>query len=278
MPPDIEKRLTKMIRDFMWGDTAHPAVGMDTLSTTVERGGKKLLNIKARNEAIDLMQAKRYLNMGESHPTWAKLADSLIRANINKKWDVKEEEAYQNVFLQTLTVNMRGNRDNLPRSIREMLKTTKKYNVIVSPIQLKPKTRLELPIWHHTGLVGMKNLGYNMASARCQRKNHKIKTVGDLLELIKCTNTSINREHKPRKNCRCDSCKNLRSDSCRNPHKCGINARKLLKKLKVEWDPLNLENIGIDQITEGIIKEVCHEDSILFNKNINTGASLCEIF
>lgn len=146
MPSEIETRLTKMIREFMWGGTAHPTVGMDTLIKLIKQGGKKLLNVKARNEAIDLMRAKRYLNLGSAHPTWAKIADSLIHINLNKKWDLQENEAYKNVFLQTLTANARVSGEGLPQSIKMMLRSVKKHNITISPVQLEPRTRLDMPI------------------------------------------------------------------------------------------------------------------------------------
>lgn len=66
---EIELRLTQMIRSFIWGGTTHPTVGMDTLVKPIKEGGKKLLDIKACNKAIELMKTKRFLDLGETRPT-----------------------------------------------------------------------------------------------------------------------------------------------------------------------------------------------------------------
>ena len=60
----MKAELTKMIRNFLWGDDTKPTVGIDTLQLPYERGGKKLLNLSIRNDAIELMKVKRYLNFG----------------------------------------------------------------------------------------------------------------------------------------------------------------------------------------------------------------------
>lgn len=159
-----------------------------------------------------------------------------------------------------------------------MLRAVKKYNIALIPVQLEPTAKLDMPIWYHTGLVGAKNPGFNTAPVKCQRKHHKIRTVRDLLELIKCTNRSINEEHKPRKNCKCGSCRAMRSEGCKHPHKCRIYARKLLSKLGEEWDPLNLRNLEPEQATEGVLRNINHETSVLFSKEIQTGKSLWDSF
>lgn len=86
---------------------------------------------------------------------------------------------------------------------------TKKYKLLIPPTNIAPGPRLEMPIWYHTGIVGMKNVDFNTAAAKCQKENHKIRMVGDLLDLIKCTNSTLNTHHKPRWNCKYTQCKNL---------------------------------------------------------------------
>ncbi|KAI0054455.1 hypothetical protein BV25DRAFT_1784342, partial [Artomyces pyxidatus] len=53
-PPAIEKKLMKIIRDFMWGPIHTPPINSKTLSLPREQGGLKVLDIQARNEAIQL--------------------------------------------------------------------------------------------------------------------------------------------------------------------------------------------------------------------------------
>lgn len=148
MPLEIELRLTKMIRNFIWdgGEITHPTVGMETLIRPIEEGGKKLLDIKTRNEVIELMKAKRFLNLSETRPTWAKIADSLIHIGLNKKWKLQDNGAYHNIFLQTLSASIRESKKGLLRSLRLMLNTAKKHKLFISPVNIKPKPKLDMLI------------------------------------------------------------------------------------------------------------------------------------
>ena len=61
MPKQVEKTLIKTIRNFMWNGKK-PSVNKDTLHLPIEQGGVKLLDIKVRNQAIDIMWLKSYLD------------------------------------------------------------------------------------------------------------------------------------------------------------------------------------------------------------------------
>jgi hypothetical protein len=80
MPTHIEEALTKMIRKFVWEDDSSPRIKLDYLQGPQESGGLNLLDIKARNEAIDLIWLKAYLDISPSRPTWAKITDLIIDA------------------------------------------------------------------------------------------------------------------------------------------------------------------------------------------------------
>ncbi|KAF9537727.1 hypothetical protein CPC08DRAFT_609668, partial [Agrocybe pediades] len=67
MSPEVEEEVNNKIRTFMWDDKS-PMVGMETLCAPVQAGGKNLLDIKARNEAIELMKVKTYLSKPENRP------------------------------------------------------------------------------------------------------------------------------------------------------------------------------------------------------------------
>lgn len=276
MPLEVEQRLTRTIRNFIWGGTTHPTVGLETLSRPIEQGGKKLLDLKARNEAIELMKTKRFLDFSTSRPTRAKIADSIIERGLLKKWKIENDGAYKNIFLQSLSANTKDHKDGLPPSIRRMLKTAHKYGVMPAPTKLPLRLRLDMPIWYHTGLTGMKYQGYNSTTAKCQRRHHGITTVGDLIDLIKNTNSILNTSHKPRRNCKCEKCKETRNKGCKNPHKCRIKARKLLKKLQGEWNPLEEEAPGEEQINEGIIGMIDPQTSTPFDKSMRIGNTLGE--
>lgn len=64
----------------------HSTVEMETLYKPVVLGGKMLLDLKTRNEAIELMKTKRYLDLSTTRPARANITDSLIGMNISKRW------------------------------------------------------------------------------------------------------------------------------------------------------------------------------------------------
>lgn len=142
----IEQRLTRTIRQFIWGGASHPTVGLETLSKSIKQGGKKLLDLRIRNDAIKLMKVKRYLNLSKTRPTWAKVADSLMKMNLNKRWRVEDDRAYQNVFLQMLTIYSREREEGLPHTLRKMITTAQKYKVALLPKGMKPRMKLNMPM------------------------------------------------------------------------------------------------------------------------------------
>ncbi|KIY52033.1 hypothetical protein FISHEDRAFT_36011 [Fistulina hepatica ATCC 64428] len=101
MPEQIEKRLEKRICTFLWNHDGVTRVNMKTLQTHKLNGGKGVLNIVARNEAIELMWVKTYLNLSGSRATWAHVADELINRRTNK---TIEHLAKINIFLQGWSV------------------------------------------------------------------------------------------------------------------------------------------------------------------------------
>lgn len=68
MPEKIEKRLIKRISAFLWKEKGHNPVSQRVVSSPIERGGRKVLDIKIRNEAIKVMWLKAYLSYGNVLP------------------------------------------------------------------------------------------------------------------------------------------------------------------------------------------------------------------
>jgi len=69
MPKKIEQTLTKMIRDFMWEESSSPRIALSALQRPREEGGLNLLDIEARNEAIEITWLKPYLDLSANRPT-----------------------------------------------------------------------------------------------------------------------------------------------------------------------------------------------------------------
>ena len=176
MPPHIEDALTKIIRDFIWEDDSEPRVALEILQQPTEHGGLNLLDIKARNEAIDIMWLKNYLQLTPERPEWALITDLIIDAAAPAGTCKK---ARMNAFLQTWDAPTRGPRASLIgyETIR-MIKTAKKYNTDLSAIRIAPNLRNKLPAWYH--LASVPKPITNVTSI-CLLNNHDVSTVADLL-------------------------------------------------------------------------------------------------
>ncbi|KNZ72332.1 hypothetical protein J132_04022 [Termitomyces sp. J132] len=68
MPKQVEDLLEKIIRNFFWNSESKPTIGLNILRCPQEKGGRKLLDIRVRNKVIEIMKAKRYLNLGPECP------------------------------------------------------------------------------------------------------------------------------------------------------------------------------------------------------------------
>ncbi|KIY69343.1 hypothetical protein CYLTODRAFT_337003, partial [Cylindrobasidium torrendii FP15055 ss-10] len=71
MPDKVEKKLAKIIRDFVWDKKTLGRVSEAHLLASLETGGRKILDIKSRNKAIQVMWLKSYLNLSSTRPRWA---------------------------------------------------------------------------------------------------------------------------------------------------------------------------------------------------------------
>ncbi|KAF8868990.1 hypothetical protein BD779DRAFT_1458582, partial [Infundibulicybe gibba] len=176
MPNEVELKLTKMIRDFVWPNTT-PAVNMGILHDKIKAGGRKLLNISSHNEAIELMKARTYLQLDDKRGRWPKVADRLIGNNIPDSYRVSDQVSKTNMFLQNWSATTRRDRTRLPDTLVRMLKTMKKYKVAFAPVSLSRELKGQMPIWHHISELDNGRLRNNDTWAKCQRLNHHINTV-----------------------------------------------------------------------------------------------------
>jgi hypothetical protein len=78
MPNEIMRLLTAMSRSFIWDNEGKVPISLDILNRPIEKGGKNLLNLEHRNEAIELMWLKGLLAPAHSRPTWALFAHALL--------------------------------------------------------------------------------------------------------------------------------------------------------------------------------------------------------
>ena len=243
MPPEVERKVNGLIRSFVWkGGKSHP-VAMEWLQRAQDEGGIKLLDIKARNEAIQLTWIKDYLNMTNTRPNWAYIADALIALAIKKTEGNTDQKSKVNTFLQTWDPNLHSTR-TLPRELREMLRIGKKYNVRLDTLKLPQSLKGKLPIWYHIGAEHkLKSLTRRPAS-QCLRRTHEVTTVNDIVKVLERTTTMHHdqngnlRRHLPRRNCACTPCRTDRSKGCENPDACIRTAKELIALIHPKFSPL----------------------------------------
>ena len=93
MPQAITETLKQTIQKFIWNS--------EIMAWDQKRGGHKVMNIEARNDAIILMKLKSYLNFDSDHPTWAFFADDILRKNISPKFGAADPKTLISSFLQS---------------------------------------------------------------------------------------------------------------------------------------------------------------------------------
>ena len=277
MPKEVEKLFTKKIRDLMSGGEKVPMIGLPVLHGKIECGGKKLLNIEARNQAIELMKLKSYLAIGSERPKWANVADILIAKNITAGCRVTDELSISNVFLQSWRVNKTKAKSTLPERLHKMLRTADKFHVTFNPTVLDVGLKRELPIWHHLGLDD-KQVRNNGQREVCLRHNHGIISVGDLESFVARVMPG---DHRSTKKCKCERCTMDHLSECALPYSCKLAALKLIDKLPPKWDPRILENQSASYPRDADPSEddtVNNGALITFNPDMTTRGCLAQGF
>ena len=237
MPENIEKALIKIMRKFMWGDDSSPRIALDFLQSPVEEGGLNLLDITARNEAIELMWLKSYLNISPSRPEWAAVTDLLIDTAAPPELIQKARGIS---FLQSWKPKTRGQRaKRMGKDTARMIKTAKKFDTNLEALRLTPHLRTLLPAWYHLASNPRPITG---TAAKCLLNNHRATTVAHLIRISARTrnpNPNPNRPHQPKTFCYCADCSGDRMEGCRNPNACAQEAQTRLEHILPKFNPLS---------------------------------------
>ena len=239
MPKRIRKALTKEIKNFIWEDDTHtPRLGLEHLENTKEQGGIKLLNLKTRDDAIEIVWLRDFLNLTKSCPTWAFVTDILLNETspptLNKK-------TRQNAFLQKWKIPTAGKRGKrLGEDTIRMIKAAKKYNTTFAPINLSRELREKLPAWSHIGIE--KTVPRNQ-QAKCLIENHNATRTRDLLRITERLQEGYSRgPHRPDYTCQCEDCKIDNNNGCENPQRCALEAQRRIQFITPKLHPLRSPN------------------------------------
>ena len=278
MPRQIEDALTKIIRSFIWDEsTAPPMIGIKKLYAPKEKGGISLLNIQARNKAIEVTWLKSYLDLSPSRPNWAFVTDAIIN---HIRPDVDPNSYPENFSLTSWSPPSRGPRaKTLPPCVIKLIKTAKATDLVFAPLKLSKHLKLQLPAWFH---MGAPPRTYHKAKDECLKKVHKITKVKNLIKLCKRLRQE-NSEHAPWHNCQCGSCTRDRGKGCKDPHKCASAAEAIIIKLSIKLNPtapsqkdgLTLTHKRLEKNAKA---DIANGDEITFNPSVTTRSNLSDCF
>lgn len=122
MPKETQTAIRKLTDDFVYakyGEQKSNTIAISTLQKKKDEGGLGLLDMEARNEAINLMRLKTYLSPSKSRPAWCKLADRFLAKAAVNKYRGFGSDVLENPFTQKWKVNL--NARGLPSNLREMM-------------------------------------------------------------------------------------------------------------------------------------------------------------
>jgi len=107
MPQSIEQQIRHVIPNFICNGKLVSPVDAGTLASDLTEGGQNVLDLEARNEAINIMWVQRYLAALADRPHWALIADELIWSSARHGIKKDEPGVTINVFLQTWLPKLR---------------------------------------------------------------------------------------------------------------------------------------------------------------------------
>ena len=248
IPEPAMKTLDKLIRDFTWSGENRPTVSMAHISNDIALGGRKALDIHARNDAIQLTWVQSYLKLGKERPTWALVADEIFANDVpgEPKSLTDDHNARSNQFLQAWKSrrNRREPREpadgepkDIPKDLKDLVKTAKKYGVRLEAItpdrqtrELLPATRCKQTKEPNKPDTLCDKLG------KCLRNKHNVRNLGDAARISE----NVPRQHKNNKRCRCTRCCEIRlatNNACKHPNKCIERAKRLSESIQDKWSP-----------------------------------------
>ena len=270
MPKEVEDLFTRRIHNFMSEGKTTPMISLSMLHGNPEDGGKKVLDIVAWNQAIDLMKVKSYLTLDQERPKWAFAADVLISNNVTITSQVHDDLSKTNLFLQSWTANTTKTAATLLESLRRMVKIANKFCVAFNPLALDAALKRKLPVWHHLALQN-ERIRNNGSREVCLQNNHEITTVGELEHFAHRDHLE---DHRPADSCKCEACSIEHAGGCTKPHGCQRAALRLLDKLPPKWNPRVADSTAQD------VAEVSNDsdDSFTFDANLTTKGTLTEGF
>ncbi|THU75665.1 hypothetical protein K435DRAFT_706713 [Dendrothele bispora CBS 962.96] len=189
MPKSIEKLVTKRVQNFIWAEKEKNPVNKELVYSPIEIGGWKVLNIEARNRAIDIIWVKSYLKFGNDCPLWAKVADAILAHYTPKSEDGVDKRCRINPILQSWkTSPPKHAKTAAANDLQCLIKTIKTFNIRQEGLAFSREQQRQMPIWYHKHAdPAIRKLNRSTAS-ECLKTKHKIFTVGQAERLAEGLN------------------------------------------------------------------------------------------
>ncbi|OJT03797.1 Transposon TX1 uncharacterized 149 kDa protein, partial [Trametes pubescens] len=273
MPEHVTKRLTKLIRNYIWDDKHIVPVSMDRLCMPYEAGGLNLLDLEARNEAIDVMWLRAYLNMGAKRQLWALVADDLFATAVPKNVFPRERELRENVFTQSWEPKL----SELPQELRALVKVAKKYGLQQEGLAFSKQILRQMPIWAHRQIdkKALRRLALKSSVTTCLKYKHKLRTVGECEGLASALTDPT---HRRANRCTCTNCEAVIVKArCAHPDRCFERARKLMDLLPSKWDPRGVHPEDYEEEQMRAAWEAAGEATV-FDRSVTVKGTLGETF
>ncbi|KAJ7235370.1 hypothetical protein C8J57DRAFT_990779, partial [Mycena rebaudengoi] len=142
-----------------------------------DMGGKNLLDIIARNEAIAVTWLKTYLSFGPDRPLWCFVADELLARKAVRADDTVDEAMRLNTYLQSWAPYQSAT-DLGSEDLANMMKVGRDYGVTMEAMAVSHKLQDDMPIWYHRFSSGTPNLfNANVHVVKCLKEKHRIRWV-----------------------------------------------------------------------------------------------------
>jgi ribonuclease HI/exonuclease III len=227
MPKAVEDKLERMTKEFIWPENRSSPIALKQLYRPKEEGGLGLMDIRARNLAIEGTWLRSFVDTSPARPSWAFVTDSLLRC---AEPDIAAHLRASSMYFQKWKVPKQGKKyDALPPDVKSMLRAAQKLQVSFAAVKLSERLKLQMPAWGH---IGAQRWTYYQERDECLGERHAVETIGDLIDVSQRSLRQIEgRRHLSRRDCACSECRTDRLAGCEDPSKCCRTAALILNKI-----------------------------------------------
>lgn len=218
----------RLVRSYFW-DGACPLINLETLYAPIEMGGRKLLDLRTRNEAIQCMKIKEWLNFSPDRAKWAFVCDEIIRICSSESHQVIDRALLHSPVLQKWNITI----SSIPDEIKALVKGVETYGVRLEGAGFSESLLRSMPVWNHAQAT--RKLRHGARASVCLRTIHSVVTLGDIQDIADLS--TVEGHRRSYAHCECAGCLPLRDRGCPRPNECIKRAKMYLDELAPKWKP-----------------------------------------